>query len=165
MGKKQGAQPKTVTGSSRMYPSLHQEVAEAISDHIEHLVFHEDNDNKDVSKEYSTFVMGYFRCYSPACSTRGWSSGKVTILIRSYRDDSYNAVVYKQRCEECNGMGKLTIDNASYISRVRYRLLSWAGVAQERPVYGSKKCPPHKAHLCEGCKQGICRDGNPPTNY
>ncbi|KAJ4983419.1 hypothetical protein SVAN01_11071 [Stagonosporopsis vannaccii] len=153
MGKKNGIQQKATIPSSLMFPSLHEEVAEAVSEHIDNLLYHGDNSDKNVSKEYSTFVMGYFRCYSHTCSTHGWGSGKVTTLIRTYRDGSYNAVVYLQRCKGCGKLGNLIMDNESYISRVKYRLLR------------SKKCPPHLSHLCEGCKRGICREGNPRMSY
>ena len=157
MGKKKGSQPKPAPTCSRMYPSLHQDVADAVSEHITDLEFHKDDSDEGISKRYSTYVMGFFNCYTPTCSTQGWFSGRVTILIRRYRDGGYNAVVFKQRCEECNWLGKLAMDKSSYVGRVQYRLLKWAGVVLERPIYRSKKSPPHKAHLCEGCKSGICR--------
>lgn len=165
MGKGNGAKPKQSPKSSRMFPSLHQKLVDAVSEHINDLAFHEEDSHTNVNKESSTFVMGHFRCYSPTCPTRAWSSGKVTILIRSYEDGSYNAVVFKQRCRGCKRLGKLTMDETSYINRVHYRLLHWAGVAQERPVYRPRASPPHESNLCEGCKRGICRAGNMQIRY
>ncbi|CBY01214.1 hypothetical protein IAQ61_003029 [Plenodomus lingam] len=158
MSKKKSHTLKEANKSSRMYPSLHQEVTNAVSKHISLLVFHAEDSAEGVNEEYSTYARGVFRCYNANCSTRSWSSGKVTLLIRKYRDGTYNAVVFKQRCEECKRLGKLKLDETSYTDRVTYRLLKWAGVAQAQPYHGSKTTPPHKSHLCEGCKRGVCRE-------
>lgn len=155
----------TATKTSRMYSSLHPDVLGAVSNHITNLEFHEDDSDDHVDKQYSTYVMGHFRCYNPTCSTRGWASGMVTILIRRYQDGSYNAVVFMQRCRACNRLGKLTVDKMSYVSRVQYRLLKWAGVALERPVYESKNTEPHETLLCEGCRRGICRVAEIQNEY
>jgi hypothetical protein len=66
--------------------------------------------------------MGKFRCNNNGCSNRGWGSKKVTILIRGYPENGYNAVVFNQRCMSCNGLGTLTLDENSYVKRVAYRL-------------------------------------------
>jgi hypothetical protein len=145
---------------SRMFPSLHQDVASAVSEHIKTLRYHKENTGEGVSQEHSTFIMGIFRCYNSTCSTNAWKSGKVTILIRSYWDGSYNAEVFKQRCEACNKLGTLKMDQQSYVTRVADRLLIWSGVAVELPNFGPKKSQPHKTHLCEGCKKGICREAS-----
>jgi hypothetical protein len=143
-----------------MFPSLHQDVSDAVCEHITTLRFHKDNTNKGVSKKHSTFVMGVFLCHKRACSTDVWKSGKVAILIRSYQDGSYNAEVFGQRCEACNDLGTLELDQKTYVERVAYRLLKWSGIEMERPDYGPKKSRPHKAHLCEGCKRGMCRESD-----
>lgn len=72
----------------------------------------------------------------------------------------YNATVYNQRCDACNGLGAINIDKEVYIERVAYRLKVWAGVPVERPFYDKdNKTPPHKMELCEGCKRGVCLAG------
>lgn len=152
--------PKKVPKCSRMFPSLHQNVADAVDEHIKDLRYHETNNEKGVSTQYSTFVMGQFRCYNRSCPKVVWTSGKVAISIRKYQDDSYNAEVFKQRCKACNQLGNLKMDQQSYIDRVSYRLLKWARVAVEQPVYELRKTPPHMVDLCEGCKRGICRDAD-----
>lgn len=154
------AKKKGPPSLSRMFPSLHQDVSNAVSEHIPSLRFHEQNTDYGSNKTYSTFVMGEFRCHNNTCPTRAWTSGKVTILIRQYSDGSYNAEVFKQRCRACNRLGTLKMDNNSYVERVSYRLLAWKGVAQVRPHYGSKNTPPHQKHLCEGCKRGICKESS-----
>ncbi|KAF1354307.1 hypothetical protein EJ07DRAFT_168291 [Lizonia empirigonia] len=148
MGKNQISKTKGTAKCSRMYPLLHQDVANAVSEHISVLQFHGIDSDERVSKDYSTYATGVFQCYSHACSTSAWSSGKVTILVRKYWDGAYNAVVFKQRCEACDKLETLKIDETTYIDRVAYRLLK------------ARKTSPHKAHLCEGCKRGICRDAN-----
>jgi hypothetical protein len=45
----------------------------------------------------------------------------------------------------------------SYVDRVSYRLMVWAGVQMERPNHVVKGTAPHQTQLCEGCKKGICR--------
>jgi hypothetical protein len=157
--KKGGSQPrKDPPKCSRMYSRYHEEVATAVAAHIAATPdFNSADTDKGIRNEYSTYVMGTFRCYNSNCSTQLWGSGKVTILIRKYQGGSYNAVVFMQRCEGCNRLGKLKMDKTSYIERVTYRLLKWAGVTPEPPSYRAKKTPPHKAHLCEGCKRGVCR--------
>jgi hypothetical protein len=153
------AKKKGPPSPSRMFPSLHQEVASAVSEHKPSLQFHGANTDEGTKQTYSTFVMADFRCHYNTCPTRGWkwSSGKVTILIREYANGSYNAEVFKQRCKQCNKLGTMKLDKTSYVERVAYRLLVWNGVPLERPDHGSKATKPHKEHLCEGCKRGICR--------
>ncbi|KAH6860617.1 zinc-binding domain-containing protein [Alternaria rosae] len=151
MAKKKGPPKPT-----RMYPSLHPDVALAVSEHMTPLPFNETNTSQGTNKSYSTFVIGEFRCHNNTCPTHAWTSGKVTILIRRYANGSYNAEVFKQRCRSCNRLGKLKLDNASYIDRVSYRLLAWSGVQQASRGYTEKYTPPHRKDLCEGCKRGIC---------
>ena len=79
--------------------------------------------------------------------------------MRRYGVNEYNAVVFNQRCRDCNSLGNLTLDESSYVERVAYRLKKWAGVELQAPPYREKKGPPHKSELCEGCKQGCCQEG------
>jgi len=152
------AKKKAPPKPTRMFPSLHPDVSDAVSEHITPLPFNETNTNQGTNKTYSTSVMGEFRCHNNTCPTRAWTSGKVTILIRRYANGSYNAEVFNQRCRSCNRLGKLKLDNASYVDRVSYRLLAWGGVQQARREYMEKYTPPHRKDLCEGCKRGICRE-------
>lgn len=64
--------------------------------------------------------MGKFKCRNRACSSGGWSSKKVAILIRGFFENGYNAVLYNQRCEVCNELGMLTLDEKSYVERVAH---------------------------------------------
>jgi hypothetical protein len=156
------AKKKSPPSPSRMFPSLHQEVASAVCDHIPSLQFHEANTNEGTKRIYSTFVMADFRCHYSTCPTRGWTwkSGKVTILIREYNDGSYNAEVFGQRCKQCKKLGTMRLDKDCYVERIAYRLLVWKGVPMEHPDHGSKATPPHQKHLCEGCKRGICKESS-----
>ena len=109
MAKKKFSKPKGETKISFMFPSLHQDVVNAVSDEIASTRFHEDSDRYS-NNEYSTHVMGKFKCNNDACSTSGWGSKKVAILIRGYPKNGYNAVVFNQRCKSCNRLGTLTLD-------------------------------------------------------
>lgn len=144
-----------------MYPSLHEDVLNILSDAIVPAPwFSEDGNEHDATDEYPTNIMGRFSCYNRRCSKKVWGSKKVAIVIRRYPDNGYNAVVYKQRCKECNKLGVLRLDENSYIERVAYRLKKWAGVPMERPDYTPRQLgPEHESHLCEGCKQGYCQSG------
>ncbi|KAF9315219.1 hypothetical protein BG003_003366 [Podila horticola] len=106
-------------------------------------------------KEYDTFVSGVFIC-SNRCSKRGWSSGKITISIRLYDHDQYNARVYHQHCRGCHALIRPTLDADTYGERVSYRLNRWSGFKIDRPEYGKKKTPPHDCENCEGCSIGRC---------
>lgn len=143
-----------------MFPSLHQDVANAVSDKITSTWFNKRHSDRDANNEYSTHVMGKFKCNNNACSTDGWSSKKVAILIKGYPRNGYNAVVFNQRCKACNCLGTLDLDEKSYVDRVAYRLKKWAGVSMEEPYYASKEGPPHARDLCEGCKRGVCQQKN-----
>jgi len=72
-------------------------------------------------------------------------------------DNTYDAVVFKQRCRTCQHLGTMRINENSYIERVAYRLKKWAGVPMETPEYNAvERGPPHESSLCEGCKAGCC---------
>jgi Zinc-binding domain len=128
---------------SFMFPSLHQDVMNAVSDDIASTWFHEMDSDRDSNNEYSTHVMGKFKCNNHACSTDGWGSKKVAILIREYPKNGYNAVVFNQRCKACNHLGTLVLDQESYVDRVTYRLKKWAGVPIEQRYYAPKEGLPH----------------------
>ncbi|KAF2202634.1 hypothetical protein GQ43DRAFT_462209 [Delitschia confertaspora ATCC 74209] len=159
MAKKKHPKPKGETRTSFMFPSLHQDVMNVVSDQIASTWFQINNNNKDSDKQHSTSVMGIFKCNNNACSSKkGWASKKVTILIRGYPGNGYNAVVFNQRCKFCNQLGTLTLNEESYVDRVAYRIKKWAGIPMEQPFYAKNKGLPHESSLCEGCKRGICQE-------
>ena len=143
-----------------MFPSLHQDIVNAVSDDITSIWFHDEDTDRASDKEYSTHIVGRFKCYNNACSTDGWSSKNVAILIRGYPGNGYNAVVFNQRCKACNRLGTPELDENSYVDRVAYRLKKWAGISMEPRYYAPKNGLPHASHLCEGCKKGVCRETN-----
>jgi hypothetical protein len=160
MGQKKANKRRANKGTCYMFPLLHQDIVNAVSDKIASPEFHTDGGDNAANNSYSTHVMGKFKCNNNACFNHGWGSKKVAILIRGYSEGSYNAVVFNQRCKSCQKLGSLILDEESYIDRVAYRLKKWAGVQMERSYVTSKKGPPHESTLCEGCKRGVC----PKTN-
>jgi len=148
------------TRASFVFPSLHDKIVEAASDSLLSLWFKQNGNDNDSNRRYSTYVNGTFSCASRTCRTAGWSSGKVTILIRRFGENGYDAEVFNQRCRTCNCLGKLTLDEQSYVDRVVYRLKRWAGIATDRPPYTQKASPPHRSALCEGCRRGVCGQVN-----
>ena len=142
-----------------MFPILHQTIANEVLEDIGPVRFHDNDSNAGSDKQWSTHVMGRFGCPNGLCGSGGWGSKKVAIRIRGYGGDEYNAVVFNQRCRACHSLGKLTLDEDSYVERVAYWLRKWAGMVLEKPPHSGKKGPPHRSELCEGCKQGCCQDG------
>ena len=143
--------------TSFMFPWLHQDVVNAVSKSIESTWFCGRKNDKESNKKYTTHVMGKFRCKNDTCSTKGWASKKVSILIKGYAGNGYNAEVFNQRCKCCNQLGTLTLDEKSYVDRVAYRIQKWAGVPMEQRPYASKSSKPHEEDFCEGCKRGFCQ--------
>jgi hypothetical protein len=156
---------KGETKTSFMFPLLHQHVVNAVSDKIASTWFHQNDSDTDSNNERSTHVMGKFKCNNNACSKGGWASKKVTIFIRGYPRNGYNAVVFNQRCKSCNRLGTLTLDEKSYVDRVAYRLKKWAGVPMEPQDHAPKGGPPHESNFCEGCKKGVCGQANDLEHY
>jgi hypothetical protein len=142
-----------------MFPWLHQDVSKAVSAaEVCPRWINTQNDHEDSNNKYSTNVMGRFTCSNDGCPTRSWSSKTVSIWIRGYPENGYNAVIFNQRCKDCNQLGDLTLDKNSYVERVAYRLKKWAGVLMEQQHYAGKGGrPPHMRELCEGCKRGYCQ--------
>ncbi|KAH9864711.1 hypothetical protein J1614_010647 [Plenodomus biglobosus] len=157
MGKKKDFRPKKAASTSRMYPSLHENVANSVLEYIGATRFHDEDSDENCKRRYDTFVVGDFRCYNPKCRGNFWTSGKVTISIRRYAGNDYNAVVFGQRCEACEQLGKFKLDKETYIDRVSYWLKKWAGVQMELPPHTVKSTPRHRTELCEGCKRGVCK--------
>jgi hypothetical protein len=123
---------QTVGEETLMFPSLHQNIVEAVSDENISTWFHKNDSDEGSNNLHTTQVMGKFKCNNNACSKKGWSSKKVAISIRGYPTNGYNAVVFNQRCKACELLGTLTLDIQSYVDRVAYRLKKWAGVATEK---------------------------------
>lgn len=139
-----------------MYPNLHDNVSRLLEENDLYLDFHEDDDARTCTKTYDTFIMGRFICRNPGCSSQGWSSKQVAITIRMYHGAQYNARVYNQRCQRCKKLGKPCL-NDSYEERVAYRLKKWCGIEMDQPAYSGKSKGPHQSDLCEGCKDGHCK--------
>jgi hypothetical protein len=159
MARKKTSRTKEQNNASFTFSSLHQRVANALSNDIEiGSTWFNHNGGANCENEYSTHVMGKFTCTNPGCSKGSWTSKKVAIQIRGYRRNGYNAVVFGQRCAECKRLGSLALDENSYVERVVYRLRKWAGVWVGKQQYSSKEGPPHKRELCEGCKRGCCKE-------
>ncbi|KAF6839686.1 hypothetical protein CMUS01_04193 [Colletotrichum musicola] len=152
--------PQSSKGQNKatsMFPWLHEQVAQAVEDVLPSTWFNKAHRDETYNKQHSTNIMGNFQCVNESCSKDRWSSKTVAILIRGYSNNSYNAIVFSQRCKSCNSLGKLTIDKDSYVERVAYRLKKWAGVAMEARHHDEKRGPPHERELCEGCKRGYCQ--------
>lgn len=81
---------KQETRESFMFPSLHQVVLDAVSDEIRSIWFRTKRNNKTPNNEYSTHVMGSFKCHNGGCSNSGRYSKKVAILIRGYPENGYD---------------------------------------------------------------------------
>lgn len=140
-----------------MYPNLHERVPSLLQEDNLSLDFHNTDDNTSFTRDYDTHIMGRFNCRNPKCSSTGWSSKKISITIRMYHGARYNARVYHQRCQDCNGLSRPLLDKASYAERVAYRLKKWSGIEVDPPAFSGQEGSPHQAELCEGCKAGHCR--------
>ncbi|KAF4973992.1 hypothetical protein FZEAL_9060 [Fusarium zealandicum] len=145
-----------MTPTSSMFPALHGKVSRLLQEDDLYFEFYEIDDDQTCTKDYDTNIMGRFSCRNPRCSTNGWSSKKITIRIRMYGGDRYNAKVYHQRCKACNSLSRPYVDDKSYADRIAYRIKKWQGIQMHRPHYGGESNAPHKEHLCEGCRDGHC---------
>ena len=140
-----------------MFPELHQRIAEAVSPAITSTWFNNDEKARpENDQKHITCVMGKFTCVNNGCRKNGWSSKVVAIKIRRYARSGYNATVYNQHCKACGWLGRLTLDEESYVERITYRLKVWACVRVERPPFNRIKTKQHESVYCEGCKVGDC---------
>ncbi|ETN40101.1 uncharacterized protein HMPREF1541_04376 [Cyphellophora europaea CBS 101466] len=160
MAKKKTLNPTPETRKFLTFPWHHKDILKAVTPNLTCTWVRKGINDRTADREYTTHVMGNFRCINTTCSTSGWSSKKVAIQIRGYTKNGYNAVVFNQRCKECNQLGTLFLDKESYVERVSYRIQKWAGIKVEQPFYASREGLPHKQELCEGCKRGVCRQAN-----
>ncbi|KAK1624559.1 zinc-binding domain-containing protein [Colletotrichum phormii] len=160
MAKQKSIKPKTATRTSFKYPFLHKAVSNAVSNDLPSTWFNKNGSKESPNNEYSTNVMGKFKCDNTSCPNITWTSKKVAIVIKGYHGNGYDAVVFNQRCMSCKELGSFTLDKQSYVERIAYRLKRWAGVEMEQPFYAGKEGPPHQIDLCEGCKRGYCQRRN-----
>ena len=148
--------------ATMMFPSLHEDIQRVLATGsiTPEPWFNDQGEGvHNLVEEYETHIMGHFECRNRNCSKPGWDSKKIGIVIRRFHDNGYNAVVFKQRCKDCNKLGVLRLDENSYVERIAYRLKKWAGIPTERPVYGGQSRGPHETSLCEACKAGYCQEG------
>jgi hypothetical protein len=142
-----------------MWPEYHDRLAEQLENANLEYSFQR-KDRKNFTKFYETYIMGRFQCETPSCSSSGWSSKKVFIIIQQYYGNRYNAKVYNQRCRRCKRLGRITIDAESYVDRVAYRLKAWNGIKSDLQNRSFRRTNgPHEQELCEGCKAGRCEAG------
>ena len=160
MAKKKAPNPAKETRTCLTFPWHHKNVLKAVSPKMTCTWIRKRVSDTSADREYTTHVMGDFKCMNTTCSTPGWGSKKVAIQIRGYAGNGYNAVVFNQRCKDCDELGTLHLDKKSYVERIAYRIQKWAGLQAEQPFYASKNGLPHKSELCEGCKRGVCRQTN-----
>ena len=143
------------------FPSLHEDIERALASSFmspEPWFNHHGEGVHNLIEEYPTHIMGRFECRNHTCSKKGWSSKQIGIVIRRFHDNGYNAVVYKQRCKDCNKLGVLRLDENCYVERIAYRLKKWAGIPIEPPVYNGQSRGPHESSLCEACRAGYCQE-------
>ncbi|ROV97971.1 hypothetical protein VMCG_06974 [Cytospora schulzeri] len=114
--------------ASYTFPQLHHEVSSVVSGEIGSTWYNRQAGGNS-NKEYSTYVMGKFKCNNNKCPKNAWSSKRVAIRIRGYPNNGYNAVVFNQRCESCNRLGILTLNKTSYVERVSYRIKKLVRIA------------------------------------
>ncbi|KAH6852782.1 zinc-binding domain-containing protein [Alternaria alternata] len=156
IGRARVAKLQKETRTSFTFPELHQRIAEAVAPAITSTWFNSKT-KAHLEKEKNTNIIGTFTCVNDRCGKNGWSSGLVAIWIRGYTRNGYNAIVYNQRCNFCDWLGCLEMDEQSYVERIAYRLKAWAGVNDEQANFRSKLLRgPHDSEHCEGCKAGHC---------
>lgn len=155
MAKKKGQASKALPITS-MYPALHPEVSEVLEQAGLHFTFRDGDDEHDILESWDSAVMGRFRCHNAKCAADGWGSKQISLTIRMFPGEQYNAKVYHQRCKRCNSVSKPILDE-TYTERVTYWLKKWNGVRVERPPNSGKVGKgPHQRELCEGCRAGHC---------
>lgn len=140
----------------RMYPELHGGVLNAVRQVKPSPKFEPDLDLA-YKEKYQTHVKAKFKCNNHGRSPTSWSSNMAAIVIYGYNRNRYNAVVYNQRCNKCNGLGDIHLNETSYVERVAYRIRKWAGFKENEPFFKKRKGPPHREDLCEGCQAGECQ--------
>jgi len=145
------------TRSAFMFPSLHEAVRLAVSDETPSVWFNTNHKDDDWDHNHHTNIMGKFKCSNKKCLSRGWSSKKIAIWIRGYANRGYNALVFNQRCNSCDELGRMTLKKDTYVDRVSYWLRIWAGLPVERREFTGERGLPHDCEHCEGCRLGHCK--------
>ncbi|KAL2785327.1 zinc-binding domain-containing protein [Aspergillus keveii] len=143
-----------------LHPQLHNDVARLLDDEGLQLAFFDADDEGTNIEKRDTSIMGRFICRNSGCHSNGWSSKKITITIRMYPQQRYNARLYHQRCKNCKAVGRLVLDHGCYAERVAYWLKKWNGIEVQRPDYSGQSRGPHDSELCEGCRAGHCPSSN-----
>lgn len=151
--------PRKKPKSWSMYPALDKELSNELETEDLYFNFNNNDDERGCIESRDTNIMGRFTCHNNNCTSRGWSSKKIAITIRMYSGNRYNVRVYHQRCKSCNWLSRPNLDVGTYVERVTYWLKKWSGVEVERPSHGERRGKPHESYLCEGCKNGHCREG------
>lgn len=144
---------------SSMHPDLHGEIHDSLEAEGLDMTFNSEGGFEDCVKSWDTSVVGSFSCENKTCSTKKWKSGNIVITIRLYGGEKYNAVVWHQRCRQCDDLGALKLEAESYAARLVFRVKRWYGIEIEAPPFPEKTTKPHESALCEGCKRGHCRLG------
>ena len=139
-----------------MFPVLHDDVSRLLEEDNLEFNFYKVDKPESCIKEHDTNIMGRFICHNHSCESDGWSSKNIAITIRMYDGKKYNARVYHQRCMNCNSLSRPYLDG-SYAERVAYRLKKWNGIKVEAPDFSGERKKPHHRDLCEGCKDGHCK--------
>ncbi len=82
MARKKSSKANEETKTSFMYPGLHQDVENAVSDKIHSVRFHKQDSDTRANNNHPTHVTGKFTCNNNACSKDVWTSKMIAILIR-----------------------------------------------------------------------------------
>ena len=153
-------QPPTTT---EMFPSLHKNIESALSSDgttIKPKPWFNPTERDDARIQHrETYIMGKFRCRNPQCEQSGWGSKKIFTVIQRFPKGGYNARVFKQSCRECDKIGKMEINEKTYIERVTFWLKRWAGIPMDEEDHTGEPGPPHEEDYCEACKLGYCQRG------
>lgn len=140
-----------------LYPSLHSKVSRLLQEHLLCYSFYKADDPNSCVQAYDTAITGFFKCHNEECESSGWTSKSVSITIRQYPGRKYNARVYHQHCENCKSISRPFL-NKTYAERVAYRIKRWEGIEMDLPPYSGRSKGPHQSSLCEGCKDGHCKE-------
>jgi hypothetical protein len=153
-------------GETSTYQHLHARVVDALREHgvAGATYVSPTNKKRKQTRTKETNVMGRFACTNTQCRNKRWSSKMVGITIAQHRGVKggaggvfYSAEVYHQLCQSCDEVGRLYIDEQSYVERVTWRIRLWAGNRPETPILQEKKGPSHVSELCIGCQRMRCK--------
>lgn len=145
-------------------PDLHHLVATAVGSYIPSIRW---NAREPIyghcHKE--TYVSGRFVCLQPDCG-HSWRSNMICLTIWALPQVDYYTIIEGQRCERCQKVGSLMMDEDVYAERVAYYLKKWAGVEVGPEPFAVGVPRSHRKDLCVGCRNGHCRNhGAWPENF